>query len=281
MPSHFEIDAEPSVVVADDSVIVVRKPGRMHTAPLPRPESRGPESRESLCDWVFARFPDAATAVDAGRRRPAAEAGLIHRLDYETSGLVLFARTSASLSALLAQQDSGMIAKEYLARTAPSEGFFPEGSRPLRWAPVGIEPSGWEAALREAGLGDAVPAAGLLEVSRAKGALPSIESRFRPYGPGSRRVACLDPGLKAPAAATSESYLSWLVGSLAIGGQLEFRVRLVSGFRHQVRAQLAWIGFPILGDPLYGGLESGRLHLHAARLEFRHPGSGESLVLED
>jgi 23S rRNA pseudouridine1911/1915/1917 synthase len=41
------------------------------------------------------------------------------------------------------------------------------------------------------------------------------------------------------------------------------KVRLFSGIRHQIRAQLSHLGYPILGDTLYGGKESDRLFLHA------------------
>ncbi len=41
------------------------------------------------------------------------------------------------------------------------------------------------------------------------------------------------------------------------------RVRLFSGIRHQIRAQLSYLGYPILGDTLYGGDDSERLFLHA------------------
>jgi 23S rRNA pseudouridine1911/1915/1917 synthase len=42
-------------------------------------------------------------------------------------------------------------------------------------------------------------------------------------------------------------------------------VRLKTGLRHQIRAQLAFLGFPILGDTLYGGVEEKRIYLHAWR----------------
>lgn len=41
------------------------------------------------------------------------------------------------------------------------------------------------------------------------------------------------------------------------------KVRLFSGIRHQIRVQLSFLGHPILGDTLYGGIESERLFLHA------------------
>lgn len=45
-------------------------------------------------------------------------------------------------------------------------------------------------------------------------------------------------------------------------------VNLKTGLRHQIRAQLAHLGFPILGDELYGGRKAERLFLHAYRYEF-------------
>ena len=45
-------------------------------------------------------------------------------------------------------------------------------------------------------------------------------------------------------------------------------VNLKTGLRHQIRAQLSHLGFPILGDELYGGKQAARLYLHALRYEF-------------
>jgi 23S rRNA pseudouridine1911/1915/1917 synthase len=60
------------------------------------------------------------------------------------------------------------------------------------------------------------------------------------------------------------------------------RVRLETGRTHQIRAHLKAIGHPVLGDPDYGiprryGLE--RQFLHAARLAFAHPATGEPIEL--
>ena len=45
-------------------------------------------------------------------------------------------------------------------------------------------------------------------------------------------------------------------------------VNLKTGLRHQIRAQLSFLGFPILGDELYGGRKAERVFLHALRYEF-------------
>ena len=73
------------------------------------------------------------------------------------------------------------------------------------------------------------------------------------------------------------------------------RCRLVTGRRHQIRAHLAWRGWPIVGDPLYGEprwktiedpelaatlREFPRQALHAWRLRITHPASGASLSVE-
>jgi len=56
-------------------------------------------------------------------------------------------------------------------------------------------------------------------------------------------------------------------------------VRLHTGRRHQIRAHLAWLGHPVMGDARYGAAAS-RLGLHAWRLEVDHPRAGRRLVLE-
>ena len=64
------------------------------------------------------------------------------------------------------------------------------------------------------------------------------------------------------------------------------RVRLVTGRTHQIRAHLAAIGYPVCGDPVYGGGTSGRRlgltrqFLHAANLLFRHPRTGAIVECE-
>jgi 23S rRNA pseudouridine1911/1915/1917 synthase len=62
------------------------------------------------------------------------------------------------------------------------------------------------------------------------------------------------------------------------------RCRLETGRTHQVRVHLAAIGHPVVGDARYGGdrqpLPSPRPCLHAARLGFRHPSTGEAMAFE-
>jgi 23S rRNA pseudouridine1911/1915/1917 synthase len=60
-------------------------------------------------------------------------------------------------------------------------------------------------------------------------------------------------------------------------------VRLETGRTHQIRVHLQAIGLPVAGDPLYGGrgdLGLGRQFLHAHRLRFRHPVTGDEIDVE-
>ena len=59
-------------------------------------------------------------------------------------------------------------------------------------------------------------------------------------------------------------------------------VRLETGRTHQIRVHLAAIGLPVAGDPVYGAPDPqlGRQFLHAWRLAFTHPVTGEPLEVE-
>jgi 23S rRNA pseudouridine1911/1915/1917 synthase len=84
----------------------------------------------------------------------------------------------------------------------------------------------------------------------------------------------------APFAGSREARLRYRVDAVADDRSL-VEVELLTGRRHQIRAQLALVGCPIWGDRKYGSRHglAGRIALHAARLEVAHPISGEPVVL--
>ena len=147
-------EAAPGPAVLDETgdFAVTWKPSRMHCAPLRDGEGG------TLLEWYAARFPPALDLP--GRTR--GEGGLVHRLDFETEGLVLFAKNRRSLEFLLARQEEGAFVKEYSAccvkapRSLP--GFPPPPVTPDFAAP------------------DCSPEPFV------------IKSFFRPFGPGRKQV---------------------------------------------------------------------------------------------
>jgi 23S rRNA pseudouridine1911/1915/1917 synthase len=176
----------------------------------------------------------------------AVEPGLLHRLDRETSGLVAIARSGAGFAALRESSARGGMRKEYIAAC--------------------VRPSD-EQAIGTAAL--------------------CIASRFAPYGSGGRMVRVVIAGessRKLLRNATEDSYSTEAEIIRRGAAILLLRARLDRGFRHQVRAHLSFLGFPILGDLLYGTpVPPGavdRLYLHATRLEFEHPVTGARVAVE-
>ncbi|MDR2182052.1 MAG: RNA pseudouridine synthase [Treponema sp.] len=231
--------AEPSVLKESGRYLVLYKPPRFHTAPLH--SARGGESG-TLLEWAAGRYPGILDV--AGYR--AGEGGLLSRLDYETQGLVLVARTQKLFDDL-----RGGFIKEY-------EAF----SRGRESAPRGFPP--FEKALPFDG-----------------GAF-SLSSAFRPYGPGRKAVRPVD------ASAESNGLRVYTTEGFAAAGESAgsasgffFRVTIRRGFRHQIRCHLAWAGYPLVNDTVYGGArDGGFLALRAKALSFYDGAERVSYTLE-
>jgi 23S rRNA pseudouridine1911/1915/1917 synthase len=190
----------------DDQLVIVDKPPGMPSHPL-RPGELG-----CAANGLLARFPEmGGTGYDD--RQP----GLVNRLDNDTSGLLLAARSPEMFAALRAALEAGQIEKSYLALV----------TRPVR--PQSIELS--------------------LAPSPRHRSRVEVNALGRP--------------------ATSVVHACRGHGELFL-----VEVRASRAYRHQVRAHLAAIGAPILGDALYGGAFGPRHYLHAARLSFGHPVTG-------
>ena len=232
--------APPGLVVlyADADLIALDKPAGRHTAPL-RPGETG-----TMLGEAIGRFPEIAGLSGIKSVEP----GLLHRLDRDTSGVVVVARNAAAFQNLRAQFRAGRVRKEYLALCVPQAGS----------APVWPVQAGQRFVL---------------------------ESRFAPYGPGRRKVRVVPAGADGGAGreASPGTYRTEAEVLEARGPRVLVRAVIVRGFRHQVRAHLAHLGLPIAGDPLYGvpvppGTR-GRLYLHASAVELRHPDGGRPLCI--
>ncbi len=176
------------------------------------------------------------------------EHGLLHRLDTGTEGLVLVARTQGAYDALYTSQQAGLIRKTYVAFCTPRAGIMLPGSETL---PL------------------------------------SIQSRFRSFGPKGREVRPIFSHMRGYEEAKTE--YETIIEKAKINAETrlaEIVCSLTKGYRHQVRAHLAWLGFPIEGDLLYGTAVEGDcnqkkdipLQLYAPGISFPDPASGRTAV---
>jgi 23S rRNA pseudouridine1911/1915/1917 synthase len=250
----------PYIVGEARDFLLVYKPPRMHTASNKGGEEAGlTGGGETLSSWTAALFPGILELP--GRKE--GEGGLIHRLDYETQGLVLFARTREGLDALLAQQEEGQIFKEYSALASPPARELPGFPPRPPGLSTALEAEAWEPPF-----------------------LLCIESPFRAWGKGRTAVrpAFSGKGRRELATDRGKAYRTQILEIRRPESRrtLSFRLGLVRGFRHQIRSHLAWLGFPILNDALYGGIQAARgfLALRARGLNFYDPRDGRELRFE-
>ena len=215
VPQELPLD----VVYEDKDLIVVNKARGMVVHPAPgHPDS-------TLVNALLFHCGDSLSGI-GGCRRP----GIVHRIDKDTSGLLVAAKTDLAHQGLSAQLGDHSLFREYAAVCC---GSFraDEGT-----------------------------------VDRPIGRCPSDR----------KRMAVTDKGGRP-------AVTHWQVLARYRGYCL-LRCRLETGRTHQIRVHMASIGHPLLGDGLYGakcpdrGLEGQCLH--ARRLTFIHPRSGERLQFE-
>ena len=205
------------VLYEDDWLLLVNKPAGMVVHP-----AYGHTSG-TLVNALLAHCPQVANVGGVER------AGLVHRLDKDTSGLLVVAKDEATRTALQRQFKRRQVAKTYLAlvegRVEPSEGVVdaPVGRDKKQRKKMAVVRSGRQARTRYRAL-EYFPDHTLLE---------------------------LEPH---------------------------------SGRTHQLRVHLSWLGYPVVGDTVYGRrrqpLLRDRHFLHASRLRFTHPATGEEMSFE-
>jgi 23S rRNA pseudouridine1911/1915/1917 synthase len=198
----------PWVIVATPQIAAVAKPPGWTTNPV---GGAGPDLLAWLSDEVARR----AAAGGAARARPAHPPGVLHRLDREASGLVLFSLTPEAHRRVVRAFRERRLEKTYLALVAGR-----------------VEPT---------------------EFSIEKPLARDRSGRMRPARDG------------------LEAVTECRVLHAGRGASL-LEVRPVTGRTHQIRAHLAAIDHPVLGDPLYGApahaADVPRLWLHAWRIRF-------------
>lgn len=205
------------VVFEDDDAIVVNKPAGMVTHPAHR------ATHGTLLNALLAHVGGALPGDEL-------RAGLVHRLDRDTSGLLVVAKNAFALSALARDMKARRIRREYL------------------------------------GLVCGIPEAASGTVSGAIGRDPRNRLRF----------AIVPDGKPAITHYTVRE---------AFPRHCELAFQLETGRTHQIRVHLAAMRHPIVNDPVYGRPDERAAGmpgqaLHAWRLSFAHPRTGEPLTFE-
>lgn len=210
------------IVYEDDDLVVINKPAGMVVHP-----AQG-HSSGTVVNALLARYPDLANLAeedDAAADRP----GIVHRLDQDTSGLMLVARTAAALGQLQQQFKQREVEKIYLALVY-GQPAAPEG---------------------------------IIDVPLGRDSQHRQKFAPRPDGKPARTHYQL-----------LENY----------GAYSLLEIGLETGRTHQIRVHLAWLKCPVVGDTVYGRKKNPlglrRQFLHAWRLRFQHPRTGETIRLE-
>jgi 23S rRNA pseudouridine1911/1915/1917 synthase len=232
----------PYVLEETDNFAVVFKPPKMHCTfsnarflhePLSADPNLRLEEKRTLFEW----YKEQSNNNDVS---------IMHRLDYETNGLVLFAKNKNSFIFFKDLQDRGEFIKEYSAVCSQNANAILEGFPAID--PVSLQQKF------------------------------IIESFFRPYGPGRKHVRpVIADGKKHKEVAADKEGGFYRTEVIAVNKNI-FTVRINRGFRHQIRCHLYWIGYPIINDPLYSGAmedtASGFLALRSHALCFTDPSNG-------
>ena len=210
----------PCVIFEDEHLLVVHKPAGWNT------HAPGPYAGEGLYDWLRHREPRWAALA------------ILHRLDKETSGVLVFGKTPDANRSLTEQFAQRRIRKKYLLltdRPVPEHGFT------VKTALVRV---------------------GEKYVSRPPHAGAEIaETKF-----------CRSRGDETQIKIANEPKTPHVVSCSCVEAEP------LTGKTHQIRVHAAESGFPVLGDTLYGGTPAMRVFLHAAEISFAHPATGKPVT---
>jgi 23S rRNA pseudouridine1911/1915/1917 synthase len=248
LPAPAPIDAAPEaipleIVHEDDDLIVIDKPAGLVVHPAPGAPAG------TLVNALLHHCGGTLSGI-GGRLRP----GIVHRIDKDTSGLLVVAKSDAAHHGLASQFAAHDLERRYLAVT---------------WGVPGpTEPR----------------LAHLRGLSWERGQVLRIQGNIGRHPGDRKRMAVLSNEGKT--AVTRVRVLERYAGGTEPAAAL-VECRLETGRTHQIRVHLTFAGHPLVGDAVYGrrrgpGLLAGfpRQALHAASLGFRHPGTGEEMRFE-
>ena len=216
-------DLKLNIYYEDDDVIVVNKERGMVVHPA---QGHKDDTLVNAILYHLGGEMDGDLVSICDRERP----GIVHRIDKDTSGLLVIAKSLRAYECLSAQFREHSITRCYTALT--HNGFSKdEGTVDI---PIGRDP-----------------------VNRLKRKVEGVEARH---------------------AVTHYRVIE------RIGNYTLIEARLETGRTHQIRVHMAYLGNPVVGDPLYGPrkdrLKAEGQILHAGKLGFNHPADGRYLEFE-
>jgi len=225
----FEVLPEPiplSVIYEDPHIIVLNKPAGLVVHPAPG------NYTGTLVNALLYHYGSLPSSGPGGQGSERERAGIVHRLDKDTSGVMVVARTQGALRSLSAQFKNRVVRKKYVALVS---GVIKKGSGTI-----------------EVGIGRHVK-------ERKKISTHTHSAR--------------------------EAVTLYKVQERLKNATL-VEVEIKTGRTHQIRVHMAFIGHPILGDRVYGGvrmakidgLEIARQMLHAESLSLLHPDTGHPMT---
>jgi 23S rRNA pseudouridine1911/1915/1917 synthase len=247
LPEAIPLD----VVWEDDDLIVINKPAGMVVHPAPGSPSG------TLVNALMHHCGDSLSGI-GGEKRP----GIVHRIDKETSGLLVAAKTDLAHQGLAKQFEAHSVSRQYRAL--------------VHGVPSQADPR----------------LSGVRGVSFEPGGAICIRAAIARHRTDRQRMAVTESGGRH---AVTRVRVDEVFGAPA--GLALVTCWLETGRTHQIRVHLAHVGHGLVGDQVYGGRRkisakafSGqvitaieafpRQALHAALLGFDHPGTGSRLEFE-
>ena len=251
-----EVETRPEaipleVIYEDDALIVINKPVGMVVHPAPGSPGG------TLVNALLHHCGDSLSGI-GGEKRP----GIVHRIDKDTSGLLVAAKTDQAHTGLAAQFEAHSVARHYRAVVYG----VPDAGDPRL---TGLRGVGFEA-----------------------GNVLKITTQLARHRTDRQKQAVVWSGGRH---AVTRARVVEAFGSPGVAALVD--CWLETGRTHQIRVHMAYAGFGLVGDPVYGGRRKlsekalgaagvqaaaafPRQALHAATLGFVHPVSGVEMAFQ-
>ena len=239
---------QPQIIYKDENFLVLNKPAGWLTHAL-RSNVKCQISNV-VSDWLLENFPEVETVGDKPEERP----GIVHRLDKDTSGVLVVARKQKAFDYLKKLFQEHKVKKTYLALVygevnppSPSDGGLRRAREGVINRPLGIISGSVKRTIH-------VGHARLVKEAVTKYKIKKVFEISPSTGSGPIKCSLLE-------------------------------VEPLTGRTHQIRVHLASIGHPVVGDKLYGPkaptIKLDRQFLHADSIEFTKPDGGRLKISAD